>query len=67
MCSFLQAQDRLCSFSNWHFIAVEVSVCLFVSCVRRLDMEQRPMIKSYLKSGKTATEMHQDLKKKIVR
>jgi hypothetical protein len=35
---------------------------VFVSCVKIFDVKQRVTIKFYLKSGKTANELYQDLK-----
>lgn len=50
---------HLCSNNSSHFIAKRH---LCVLCVKSFDMEQRAVIKFYFKWGKTAVDVHLDLK-----
>jgi hypothetical protein len=63
--------DHECARFNHHKLVSVASVVvidrrqnkrLFLSCVKSFDMEQRAMIKCYFLSGKTATQVYQDLK-----
>lgn len=51
---------RLCSINSSHFIAERHLLC--VLCVKSFNMVQRAVIKFYFKWGKTAVDVHLDLK-----